>query len=222
MSTVALVITGASLIALSILHEDKKIDDGGAILTLIVALGSAPGLIMGDPLVTIVAPFGIILCIVGSLYETAKSNRESELELQRDAAQEAAGPAVVPLSEDELAEIFDWVLGQYGKWRNASHSHDSIVIACEPERMRFSGNGFTAYRPHSHCVYNDPYEKCFSPSEWDGRWDAQKAYRRQLSERILALLASQESGYGPYGKHSSSFWIDDVGDILGPWEKNHA
>lgn len=111
MSMVVLVITGASLIALSILHEDKKIDDGGAILTL---------------------------------------------------------------------------------------------------------------RPHSHCVFNDPYAKCFSPSEWDGRWDAQKAYRRQLSERILALLASQESGYGPCGKHSSSFWIDDVGDILGPWEKNHA
>lgn len=146
MSIVSLLTIIASLTALSMLHEEKRIDDTCAIVTLVAALACVPSCILGDPVVSIVGPLLTILCIVGSMIMIKQSNRELGQALRRDAAKEAAGPSVSPLSEAEL------------------------------------------------------------------------------SERILQKLASYESGIGPDGsKYASSFWIDDVGDILGPWERrNHA
>lgn len=224
MSIVSLLIIIASLTALSMLHEEKRIDDTCAIVTLVAALACVPSCILGDPVVSIVGPLLTILCIVGSMIMTKQSNRELGQALRRDAAKEAAGPSVSPLSEAELNEVLGWVLQQFQAWRAGNHAHDSVVIACEPERMRFSGGGSTAFRPHSHRVFNDVFVSCFSDSEQDVRYEEQKRYRRELSERILQKLVSYESGIGPDGsKYASSFWIDDAGDILGPWERrNHA
>ena len=219
MSIVSVLIIIASLSALSMLHEEKRIDDTCAIVTLIAGLACLPGCILGDPVLSIIGPFMAILCIVGSLIMTKQSNQELEQELHRDAAREAAGPSVAPLSEAELNEVLGWVLQQYQSWRTGSHAHDSIVIACEDDRMRFSGGGSTVYRPHSHRVLNDVFVRCFSDSEQDMRYEEQKRYRRELSERILQTLASYESEMGFYSKYTSSFWIDDLGDILGPWER---
>jgi len=189
---------------------------GGIPIVKVVGLLGLPvaGLVSDGPKYLIVIPFYVLAFLSGIEANNKKTNEAIRKEEARREALEQAGPAVVPLSEDELRGLISSVYSQYLVWTDSKYDHTWVVIAFEAESIRFSAvgkyppyTGFTQYYPYSHRVFGSTSGMGYD--DMNARFEAHTQYRRQIAQRVLSYLREND-----VTRTAEQLWIDPSGDIL--------